>query len=48
VTYEAAWNEDTFDQYLSNCPDDCIVCEGFVSNFREFSLIDGDLYIVGE
>ncbi|KAK7481553.1 hypothetical protein BaRGS_00027202, partial [Batillaria attramentaria] len=31
----------------SACPEDCLVCEGFESNFRNFFYIEGDLYIVG-
>lgn len=29
------------------CPEDCLVCQRFETNFRNFSYIDGDVYIVG-
>ena len=49
VSYiRTTWDPSVYLGVVSQCPDEeCLVCEGFEVNFRNFSYIEGDVFIVG-
>lgn len=47
ISYVPTFSTVDYESYKSECPDGCIACLGDGAIFREFSLLAGDLYIVG-
>ncbi|XP_076434694.1 uncharacterized protein LOC143274691 [Babylonia areolata] len=47
MTYLNTWVPGEYIHVKSECTDGCLLCEGIDANFKNFTFIPGDLYIVG-